>query len=189
MTQRVDYGYQELEVYASDPVELIRMLYRIALEEVERAMECLGRGDRRGRSDAISRTAEALLELVGCLDVEHGGEIAQRLLLLYDYMQRCLLEANAKERREPLETVAKLLRTLLEAWEQIDYDTAVKQLEKELGKEAVEQLEARRTAETVGKELTTGRSEQTADGNDEASGSSEEGRWLEGAQGDRGWVG
>jgi flagellar protein FliS len=51
------------------------------------------------------------------LDHERGGEISQRLGLLYDYMQRRLLEANMQQSDAPLAEVLGLLSTLSEAWE------------------------------------------------------------------------
>ena len=53
------------------------------------------------------------------LDHERGGEISQRLALLYDYMQRRLLEANMQQSDAPLADVLGLLSTLSEAWAEI----------------------------------------------------------------------
>ena len=53
------------------------------------------------------------------LDHERGGELSQRLAQLYDYMQRRLLEANAKQIDEPMAEVLGLLSTLGEAWDGI----------------------------------------------------------------------
>jgi len=50
------------------------------------------------------------------LNVEAGGEIAQRLNALYSYMTRRLLEANIKQSETMLVEVDGLLATLEEAW-------------------------------------------------------------------------
>ena len=60
-----------------------------------------------------------MIELATSLDHERGGEISQRLALLYDYMQRQLLDANMKQSDGPLAEVLGLLSTLSEAWEGI----------------------------------------------------------------------
>ncbi|MEO7651823.1 MAG: flagellar export chaperone FliS [Bryobacteraceae bacterium] len=48
---------------------------------------------------------------------ERGGEVAARLVSLYDYMQLRLTEANVEQREEPLAEVGRLIDTLLEAWQ------------------------------------------------------------------------
>ena len=57
-----------------------------------------------------------MIELATSLDHERGGEISQRLALLYDYIQRRLLEANLQQSDAPLAEVLGLLSTLSEAW-------------------------------------------------------------------------
>ncbi|HIE80190.1 MAG TPA: flagellar protein FliS, partial [Nitrospinaceae bacterium] len=53
------------------------------------------------------------------LDLKKGGEVAQRLESLYQYMLSQLTLANIKSDRKALETVIKILSPLAEAWEQL----------------------------------------------------------------------
>ena len=48
-----------------------------------------------------------------------GGELAEQLNALYEYMGRRLLEANLHNKPEYIEEVAGLLNKLSEAWEAI----------------------------------------------------------------------
>lgn len=51
--------------------------------------------------------------------MESGGELAERLAALYDYMAQRLLFANLKNSSAALDEVAELLGSLRDAWAQI----------------------------------------------------------------------
>jgi flagellin-specific chaperone FliS len=55
-------SYLEQEILSADGIELIRILYRAALDSVDRARACLAQGDIAGRSKAISKTVAILAE-------------------------------------------------------------------------------------------------------------------------------
>lgn len=112
--------YLESRIESAEPVHLVRLLYQGALEAVRDARRCLASGDIAGRSRAVSKAFEILVELNGSLDHARGGEIAARLGQLYDYIERRLLEANARQVDEPLTEVLGLLTTLCEAWQGIE---------------------------------------------------------------------
>jgi flagellar protein FliS len=113
-------AYLESKVLAADPVELVRMLYRLAIDRIREAREHLEKGDIAGRSKAISVASEALSELNVSLDHVAGGELSRRLAQLYEYIVWRLLEANVHQSAEPLNEALKLLTTLLEAWQGIN---------------------------------------------------------------------
>lgn len=106
----------ETEVLAANPVELVRMLYRAALDSVDRARVCLREGDIAGRGHAIGRCSAILAELALSLDVNRGGSISRSLAELYDYTQRLLSDANIRQVDPPLAEARELLSTLLEGW-------------------------------------------------------------------------
>jgi flagellar protein FliS len=119
MLQTAYDNYLESRVESAEPLELVRMLYQGATGAVREARRCLAADDIAGRARQISKAFEILTELMSALDPERGGEIAERLGQLYDYMQRRLLEANARQVDEPLAEVLGLLTTLTEAWAEI----------------------------------------------------------------------
>ncbi len=110
-------AYLEGRVLSADPLELVRLLCQGCSDAVREARRKLAEGDIAGRSRAVSRAYEILTELLTSLDRQRGGEVAQRLALLYDYMQRRLIEANCRQEDAPLAEVLGLVATLGEAWE------------------------------------------------------------------------
>jgi flagellar protein FliS len=112
-------AYLESKILAAEPLELVRLLYRAAGDSVRRARAHLAAGRIAERSREISRALAILSELTTGLDHARGGTLSRSLAELYDYLQRRLLEANLRQKAEPLAEAESLLATLLEAWEQI----------------------------------------------------------------------
>lgn len=112
-------AYLESQILSADPLELVRLLYRAAGDAVRRAGAHLAAGRIAERSREVCRAHAILTELALALDHTRGGTLSRSLAELYDYMQRRLLEANQRQKPEPLVEVAGLLATLLSSWEQI----------------------------------------------------------------------
>jgi flagellar secretion chaperone FliS len=109
-----DYVHNSVE--AEDPLGLVCLLYAKAIERIASAREHLTAGRIRERSEALAHASQIIVELQTSLDAERGGEIAVNLARLYDYIQDQLVEANAKQSLEALETSLQLLETLHEGW-------------------------------------------------------------------------
>lgn len=116
MRQNGYQNYLEAQVMSADPIQLVQILYRAALDSIRTARECLRNGDIAGRSRSITKALGILSELATSLDHERGGEISGNLVRLYDYVQRLLMDANFRQVDEPMAEVENLLSTLLEAW-------------------------------------------------------------------------
>ena len=109
----------EASVLTAEPVELVRTLYRGALDAVSDGRACAAAGDTAGRSAAVSKAVNILRELAFSLNPASEPAMARNLLELYDYMQRRLLAAHVERSEAPLAEVAGLLATLAEAWDQV----------------------------------------------------------------------
>ncbi len=123
--------YLETEVLNADPVKLVGMLYRGAIEAIGAARRHLAGGEIRERSRQIMKAWEIVGELARSLDHARGGEISRSLHGLYTYLQRQLLDANRDQMDAPLAEVEQLLNTLHEAWAtlNIEQDRAAEQYE------------------------------------------------------------
>ena len=108
--------YLESEVLSADPLKLVNLLYRAAIDSVRAARRHLAAGEIRERSRKVFKAWKIVQELRRSLDEQRGGEISRSLRELYVYMQGRLLEANARQKDAPLEEVERLLSTLSEGW-------------------------------------------------------------------------
>lgn len=110
----------EVAVETSDPHRLILMLFDGAISAVALARIHMEANEIAQKGSAISRAIDLITNgLAASLDKEAGGELAERLAALYDYMAQRLLFANLKNSMAALNEVSELLTGLRDAWAQI----------------------------------------------------------------------
>jgi len=110
-------SYLENEVLSADPLKLVLLLYRGAIDAIYSARQHLAKREIRERSKAITKAQLIVFELARSLDLEKGGSLATELARLYQYIGRRLVDANVHQQDAPLAEVGELLTTLLEGWE------------------------------------------------------------------------
>lgn len=114
----------ETGVVAANPHKLILMLFEGAKVALSSALIHMKNGEITAKGQAISKAITIISSgLRNSLDVEAGGELAQQLSSLYEYMSHRLLLANLHGKPEYIEEVARLLGELSEAWEAIGTST------------------------------------------------------------------
>ena len=110
----------ESAVPEADPHQLVMMLFDGALAAIADARLNMIRGQIAARGKAISKAMSIVDQGLKCsLDRDRGGEIAERLHALYEYICEKLFEANVKGQPDALDEPAKLLGELQSAWAQI----------------------------------------------------------------------
>jgi flagellar protein FliS len=116
----------ETGVAAASPHKLILMLFDGAIMALGTAQRQMAEGDIPAKGQSISKAIEIITNgLRASLDLEAGGELAERLHALYDYMTVRLLHANLHNDTAAIEEVSRLLGELRSAWEEIAADPAV----------------------------------------------------------------
>ena len=113
---------QDWDILGASPLELVRALYRGAIQAVRVARTALANGQIRERSAAITKACAIVQELTVSLNREEGGDVAVNLAELYVYIHKRLGDANIEQADAPLAETEKLLSTLLEAWSQLHED-------------------------------------------------------------------
>jgi flagellar protein FliS len=110
----------ETGVTSASPHKLIVMLFDGAIVSVTSAIMHMKGGNIPEKGKAISKAIMIIDSgLRAALDKKAGGEIAQGLDALYEYMGARLLEANLKNNLAHLEEVQRLLQDLRGAWNAI----------------------------------------------------------------------
>lgn len=107
-------------VTMADPHRLILMLFDGAAIAIGEARQHMTQGRIAEKGMAISKAIDIIGNgLKASLDVQQGGELAERLAALYDYMITRLLYANLKNNAAALDEVAALLADIHSAWQEI----------------------------------------------------------------------
>ncbi len=117
-------AYQHTAVQCSTPLGLIILLYDGALAALRTAFELMESGEIEQRSEAIDKARRIITELQCSLDMEAGGGFANRLMALYSYMYRRLIEADLSDDAGKLSEVIRLLEGLADAWRQAEAKSA-----------------------------------------------------------------
>ncbi len=109
-------AYQETAIATQNRGRLIVMLYDGAIKFLRRAIEDIQRGDFAAKGRHIVKAQDILFELNTVLDMEKGGEVAQNLRSLYNFMQRHLTQANIRKDPRMIQEVIDLLDELNQSW-------------------------------------------------------------------------
>lgn len=116
-------AYQRVNTQTSitdaDPHKLIQLLYNGAIERINMAKSKIQAKDYAAKGQLLNKAIEIIGGLRAFLDFEKGGDLAARLEGLYDYMERTLLEASAKNDIAKLDEVLNLLRSVKDGWDGI----------------------------------------------------------------------
>lgn len=67
----------------------------------------------------LLKAQDIVAELLACLDVEKGGELAKALGRLYAYIHGRLVESNLRQDAEAAREAERLLSGLRDAWAQV----------------------------------------------------------------------
>ena len=106
-------------VEQASPHRLIQMLMEGAIEKVAKAKGYMERKEIANKGSHISWAISIIDGLRASLDKTNGGDIADNLDDLYDYMTRRLIRANMENNPDLLDEVISLLRSIKGAWEGI----------------------------------------------------------------------
>ncbi|EWC42525.1 flagellar export chaperone FliS [Pseudomonas stutzeri] len=115
--------YQQVGVKAqvteADPHRLIQMLMQGGLDRIAQAKGAMQREAHAEKGALIGKVINIINGLRDVLDKEAGGELAENLDRLYEFMTMRLFEASRHNDMNKLDEVAKLLGEIKEGWDGI----------------------------------------------------------------------
>lgn len=116
-------SYQQIATKTAPPGQLVLMLYEGIIRFLNRAAAGFQIDDPADCNTTISnniiKAQDIIFELNVTLNMEQGGQLAQTLRSLYDYMDRRLLEANLKKDETIIREIIGRATVLRDAWAQM----------------------------------------------------------------------
>jgi flagellar protein FliS len=113
-------AYQTVSVHGgvadADPHAMVLMLMDAATERMAKARGCIERGEKVRQAGLLHSSVQIVAELRGSLNIKEGGELAQNLSNLYEYMIRRLVVGNATSDAKIVLEVARLMDEIRTAW-------------------------------------------------------------------------
>ena len=106
-------------IKTASPAKLVELLYQRSIELLNEALDLLEKKDYKGVNERVKKVEDIIMELNMSLDVQRGGQIAQNLRALYNYMFQRLLNGNVKKDAEAFKEVRSMLEELLGTWREV----------------------------------------------------------------------
>jgi len=107
------------EVLDADPHRLIQLLLEAALTRMSQAKGAIERKDYAAKANLLGRVTSIIESLQESLNHEAGGDVSANLERLYDYMNRRLLQATARNDIAMIDEVMGLMLQIKEGWDGI----------------------------------------------------------------------
>ena len=108
-------------MYAS-PHQLMLMLFDGAIEAMSLTIAAIQNKNFELRSKQNTRSITIINGMRECLDMKAGGELADNLYSLYQYMVQELFRANFKQDIVIIRNIQTMLKDIRGSWEKIPID-------------------------------------------------------------------
>jgi flagellar biosynthetic protein FliS len=112
-------GYFEQRILSAHPVEIVALLFRVAIESLHDAVQHLKSGDRFARSSSITRAEHAIQELLFSLDHSVHPSFSRTAAGLYRYALDRIVAGHAQESEKAFRDALAVLDPLSKAWEDV----------------------------------------------------------------------
>jgi flagellar protein FliS len=109
-------AYNDSKVMTASPAELTLMLYEGAIKFCNIAIMAIEKNDIQKSNLNIIKAENIIMELRSTLDMKYP--VSEQLDSIYDYIYRCLVEANIKKDKDQVENALSLIRELRDTWKE-----------------------------------------------------------------------
>lgn len=112
--------YQTNQVLTASPKKLVTLLLEGSVKNLKLAKIYIEKKDYEQSNKALIKHQDIILELQRTLDFEAGGEVAQNLELMYDYLIEQAIRANVHKDVTIIDHSIEIVQGILESWIQIE---------------------------------------------------------------------
>lgn len=111
--------YKKTQINTASPGKLLLMLYQGAIKFSKLAVKNIEAADIEASHQNIIKVQDIILELQTTLNKEAGGQLAEQLDSLYQFIYQELLKANLKKDSQHLKNIIPILEELYAAYKEI----------------------------------------------------------------------
>jgi len=112
-------AYREQEVLTAPPERIIGYLYQGLERFLLQAKAGVEAGESVRVGEIAGKAQGIVWELLGALDMEKGGKLAEDLAALYRFMIDRIVKGGLEKRSEPFDEALRVLEPLKEGWNEL----------------------------------------------------------------------
>ena len=153
-------SYNRSQVQGATPSQILVLLFKTAVVRARTAMKNCDSAQDSVRGEAVRKLLDIVIELRSTLDRSLGGEMAENLDQLYDFVITTVIEAHTQRDSEKFQQALNVLDVLRDAFsqaaKQVEADPeAFEQARQDADRQrAEEQLEKKESAKVAAKEAS-----------------------------------
>jgi flagellar protein FliS len=117
--QQAHRDYTESRILSAHPVEIVHMLYQVAIDNLNAALSHLRSQDHFARSYAVTKAESAIHELVLALDHSVNAPFTRTLSDLYHYSLQQINIGHGKQSEKAFREALSIITTLAVAWTEV----------------------------------------------------------------------
>jgi flagellar secretion chaperone FliS len=117
VTQQFHQVYKQNSVSTASPGELTLMLYNGCLKFLNKAKQAMNENNIQERNTNLQKAQRIIQELMATLNQKY--EIAKQMMVMYEYMNRRLIEANIKNDISIVEEVEGFVTEFRDTWKEV----------------------------------------------------------------------
>ena len=118
LSHEVQENYQTTQISTATKEQLLLITYDIGIRSCQLAEGALEEKDYELANRELVRAQNVIRELMITLNVDRGGDIAENLMKLYDFMHRYLVQANIDKDVAKVSIVTNMFKELRQTWEE-----------------------------------------------------------------------
>lgn len=107
------------QLSAASPHKVIQMLMAGAIERLVQGKAAMAQGNIAVKGERLGKALDIVISLRTCLSMDDGGDVAQNLDQLYEFMISQISLANMENNPQSIDDVIDILREIKSAWDQI----------------------------------------------------------------------
>ncbi|UGA54013.1 flagellar export chaperone FliS [Vibrio sp. DW001] len=107
------------QLSAASPHKVIQMLMAGAIERLVQGKAAMAQGNIAVKGERLGKALDIVISLRTCLSMDEGGDVAQNLDQLYEFMITQIALANVESNPQAIDDVVDILREIKSAWDQI----------------------------------------------------------------------
>lgn len=110
--------YKQTQINTTPKEQILVMLYDGAVRFLHQAKAGFAEKNIEKIHNNIIKVQNIITEFESALDLQNGGDFAQNLFALYEYMSKELSRANIKKEEDALDIVIKHMTELRDTWKE-----------------------------------------------------------------------